>query len=171
MARGTQIRNSDPNPFSTLWVRRMEALCDRLSPIGCLRATQLVATAKIKVKRICARLRVHHRKPSFPRERFQQAQQFCPDATVGKSGVGIKPFKSIPTNCSPSGDSASRLGNPYLQFTKLLLHSGACQPRRPAVGICRGHRTHRERDDRVPSKFEEPIGIAQRGQSVSDFHG
>jgi hypothetical protein len=82
----------------------------------------------------------------------------------------MKPFESIPTNCTPSSDSAFRLGNPYLQFTKLLLHSGECQRRRPAVGICHRHRSCRERDDGVPSKFEEPIAIFQRGQSASDFH-
>ena len=163
--------NSVPDPFSTLWVRRMEALCDRLSPVGCLLATQLVATAKIKMKRVCARLRVQHPNSPFPRARFQQAQQVCADAAAGKSGVGIEPFKSIPTDCSPSRDSAFRFGNPYFQVTKLLLHSGACQPHRPALGIGHGHRPCRERNDRVSPKFKEPIGILQRGRSVSDFHG
>lgn len=144
---------------------------ERLSPIGCLRAIELVATAKVKLKRIGARFRVHHRKTSFPRERFQQAEQVCPDATAGKLGIGIKPFKSISTNGSPSRDCASRLGNPYLQVTKLLLHAGACQARRPAVGLCLRHRAHRERADRVPAKLEEPIGILLRGQSVRGFQG
>jgi hypothetical protein len=64
----------DPDPLSALWVRGTEALLDRLSPIGCLKAIELVATAKVKMKRIGARLRLHHRMPSFPRVRFQQAE-------------------------------------------------------------------------------------------------
>jgi hypothetical protein len=72
-ARG---RRAPPKAIPTphLRVQGTEALLDRLSPIGCWSATKLVATAKVKMQRICARLRVHHPKPSFPRACFQQAE-------------------------------------------------------------------------------------------------
>lgn len=98
---------------------------------------------------------------------FEPVKQCCTDTLSGKFGSRVQPFEEVAANGAPSSHPAIPLGDPYLQFTKLSLHSGGRELPRPRLGLCDGHCRRRQLKDRSSPHFEEKCRVIERGQAMN----